>query len=83
MGAATVGGLYPTRLGKFEVWDELLDELDLRGDEQVLDIGCGRGAVLLLAANQVPAGRAVGADIWRRRDQAGNSSAARRAQCIA
>jgi arsenite methyltransferase len=76
LGAVTLGGLYSTRRGKFEVWAELLDELDLRGDEHVLDIGCGRGAVLLLAARRVPGGHAVGADIWRRRDQAGNSRAA-------
>jgi len=76
LGVMTAGYLYSTRRGKFEVWTELLDELDLRGDEHVLDIGCGRGAVLLLAAERVPGGRAVGADIWRRRDQVGNSRAA-------
>lgn len=76
LGAVAAGGLYSTRRGKFEVWAELLDELALRGDEHVLDIGCGRGAVLLLAAERVPGGRAVGADIWRRRDQVGNSRAA-------
>jgi arsenite methyltransferase len=76
LGAVTASALYTTRRGKFEVWAELLDELDLRGDEHVLDIGCGRGAVLLLAAGRVPDGRAVGADIWLRRDQSGNSRAA-------
>ena len=75
VGALTAGGLYSTRRGKFEVWTEILDELDLRGDEHVLDIGCGRGAVLLLAADRVPNGRAVGADIWLSRDQSGNSRA--------
>lgn len=75
LGALTAGGLYSTRRGKFEVWTEILDELDLRGDEHVLDIGCGRGAVLLLAAQRVPGGRAVGADIWLSRDQSGNSRA--------
>jgi arsenite methyltransferase len=75
LGALTAGGLYSTRRGKFEVWTEILDELDLRGDEHVLDIGCGRGAVLLLAADRVPSGRAVGADIWLSRDQSGNSQA--------
>jgi arsenite methyltransferase len=42
----------------------------------VLDVGCGRGAVLMLAARRLRAGRAVGADVWRRRDQSGNSRAA-------
>jgi arsenite methyltransferase len=75
LAALTAGGLYSTRRGKFEVWTEILDELGLRGDEHVLDIGCGRGAVLLLAAERVPGGRAVGADIWLSRDQSGNSRA--------
>jgi arsenite methyltransferase len=75
LGALTAGGLYSTRRGKFEVWTQILDELDLRGDEHVLDIGCGRGAVLLLAAGRVPHGRAVGADIWLSRDQTGSSPA--------
>ena len=34
-------GLYASRRGKFEVWAELLDGLKLRGDERVLDLGCG------------------------------------------
>lgn len=68
--------LYSSVRGKFAVWAEVLDELGLRGDERLLDIGCGRGAVLLLAARRLPAGRAVGADVWRRRDQTGNTRAA-------
>jgi arsenite methyltransferase len=27
-------------------WERILDRLGLRGDERVLDMGCGRGAVL-------------------------------------
>jgi arsenite methyltransferase len=61
-----------SRRGKFEVWARLLTEIGLRGDERVLDLGCGRGAVLLIAAKLVPRGRAVGVDIWRA-DQTGNS----------
>jgi arsenite methyltransferase len=67
---------YSTGPGKLSVWRELLDELDLRGDELVLDIGCGRGAVLISAARRLTLGRATGADIWRQRDQTSNSQAA-------
>ena len=66
-------GLHASRRGKFVVWAELLDELDLHGDEQILDLGCGRGAVLLLAAHHLTSGRAVGVDLWRPGDQSGNA----------
>jgi arsenite methyltransferase len=86
-GAAVAGSaasyLYSTGPGKRAIWAQLLDELGLRGDEQVLDVGCGRGAVLMLAARRVPAGRAVGADVWRRRDQSGNSRAATERNAVA
>lgn len=68
--------LYSSGPGKRAVWAELLDELHLDGNERVLDVGCGRGAVLMLAAHRVPNGRAVGVDVWRRRDQSGNARAA-------
>ena len=61
-----------TRVGKFEVWAEILEDLGLRGDETLLDLGCGRGAVLLAAARLLPNGRAIGVDIWRA-DQTDNS----------
>lgn len=71
--AAFVGSyLRTTLVGKFEVWERILGGLGLRGDERVLDLGCGRGAVLLRAAQLLPRGRAVGIDIWRA-DQTGNS----------
>jgi arsenite methyltransferase len=64
--------LYTTRVGKFTVWARILTELELRGDEDLLDLGCGRGAVLLAAAELLPKGHAVGVDLWRA-DQTGNS----------
>ena len=81
VGGTVVAGsaasyLYSTGPGKRAIWAQLLDELGLRGDEHVLDVGCGVGAVLMLAARRLPAGRAVGADVWRRCDQSGNSRAA-------
>jgi SAM-dependent methyltransferase len=73
IGIATAIGFHTSRRGKFAVWASLLDSLALRGDEEVLDLGCGRGAVLVQAAIRVPHGRAVGVDLWRRGDQAGNA----------
>ena len=75
--------LHTTLRGKFVVWAELLDQLNLRGDERILDLGCGRGAVLLMAAQHLTTGRAVGVDLWRSVDQSGNSAEATRRNAIA
>ena len=64
--------LHTTLRGKLRIWERELDRAGLRGNEQLLDLGCGRGAVLIAAARRLPTGRAVGADRWTR-DQSGNS----------
>jgi arsenite methyltransferase len=64
---------HTTRRGKFRVWDEVLDDLRLRGDERVLDMGCGRGAVLTAVASRLATGRVTGVDLWSTHDQSGNS----------
>lgn len=64
--------LHTTVRGKLRVWERELDRLNLRGDERLLDLGCGRGAVLIAAARRLPVGRAVGVDLWRSQDQSGN-----------
>jgi arsenite methyltransferase len=73
--ATPVFYLHTTRVGKFEVWARVLEDLRLRGDERLLDLGCGRGAVLLAAAKLLPRGRAIGVDLWRA-DQTNNSAKA-------
>ena len=72
--------VHAARRGKFVVWDELLGFL--RGDERLLDIGCGRGAVLMTAARRLPRGRAVGVDLWRTQDQSGNCAEATRRNAV-
>lgn len=42
--------------------DVLLDRLDLRGDETVLDAGCGSGRVTLKLLERLPRGRVVAVD---------------------
>ncbi len=65
--------LYATRRGKFLEWERILDGLRLRGDEGVLDMGCGRGAVLTAVARRLTTGRVTGVDIWSKKDQSGNA----------
>ncbi|TYB56393.1 class I SAM-dependent methyltransferase [Nonomuraea sp. PA05] len=79
--ASAASYLYTTRRGKFAVWAEELQRL--RGDERLLDLGCGRGAVLLLAAERLEKGRATGVDLWRVKDQSGNAEAVTRANAEA
>src|SRR5207253_8454791 len=83
VAAISASYLYTTRRGKFAAWAELLDRLGLRGDERVLDMGCGRGAVLLMAAQHLTTGRAVGVDLWRTVDQSGNSAEAAQRNAVA
>jgi arsenite methyltransferase len=68
--------LYATLRGKFVVWAREVDALDLTGTEQVLDLGCGRGAVLLTVARRLTTGQVIGLDAWRAKDQSGNTQAA-------
>jgi arsenite methyltransferase len=59
--------------GKFRHRDRMLNMVPWRGDEQVLDVGTGRGLLLIGAARRLTSGRSVGVDIWSTRDLSGNS----------
>lgn len=76
--ASAVSFIYATKKGKFRIWKNILSKLELKGNEQILDMGCGRGAVLIEIAHRVPQGKAVGIDLWRSQDQSGNSEATTR-----
>ena len=62
-----------SRFGKLHARDRILARLKLRGDETVLDVGCGHGLLLIAAAKLLPCGRAVGIDLWSQWEQADNS----------
>jgi arsenite methyltransferase len=64
--------VWSSRFGKLKLRDRVLDRLQWRGDEQVLDVGCGRGLFLIGAAKRLTSGKAVGVDIWSEVDQSGN-----------
>jgi SAM-dependent methyltransferase len=74
--ATSAAMLHSSRRGKLIERDRLLDGLGLQGDEEVLDVGCGRGLLLIGAAKRVPAGRAVGIDVWSQVDQSDNRRSA-------
>ena len=67
---------YYSKVTKVRERERLLDLVKWRGDERVLDVGCGRGLMLVGAARRLSTGRAVGVDIWRAEDQSSNSAAA-------
>jgi ubiquinone/menaquinone biosynthesis C-methylase UbiE len=75
--------LHTTLRGKLRVWERVLDQAGLKGNERLLDLGCGRGAVLIAAARRLPTGHAVGADLWSGKDQSGNSPEATLANAAA
>lgn len=74
--------LHTTLRGKLRVWERVLDQAGLKGNERLLDLGCGRGAVLIAAARRLAAGHAVGADLWSK-EQSGNSPEATLANAAA
>lgn len=73
--AGAMGGLmiYWSRFTKVRERETMLDAVAWRGDEHVLDIGCGRGLLLVAAARRLSSGRAVGIDIWQSADQSANA----------
>ena len=64
--------VWGSKVGKVRGRDRLLDSLPWQGDEAVLDVGCGRGLLLIGAAKRLTTGKAVGVDIWQAEDLSGN-----------
>jgi ubiquinone/menaquinone biosynthesis C-methylase UbiE len=62
-----------SKVMKLRVRERFLDSLALKGDETLLDVGCGRGLLVVGAAKRLPKGRAVGLDLWKSMDQSGNA----------
>jgi len=66
--------LHGSKVVKVRDRERILDLIGWRGDERVLDVGCGRGLMLVGAARRLTTGRSVGIDIWSARDQAANDA---------
>jgi len=70
--------VWSSKVGKRLFCRRLLESLALRGDEIVVDVGCGRGQLLNAAARRLPNGKAIGIDSWQSKDQSGNHPEATR-----
>jgi arsenite methyltransferase len=60
--------------GKIYQAEVMLDKISWKGNEQVLDVGCGRGLLAVKVAKRLnKEGHVTGIDIWNSKDLSGNS----------
>ena len=64
--------IWSSKVGKLRKRTVLIDGLNLKGDETILDVGCGRGLLLNEAAKHLTTGKAIGIDLWQTMDQSDN-----------
>jgi arsenite methyltransferase len=65
--------LYSSKIGKCRQRDKLINSFNIKGDETILDIGCGKGLLLIAAAKKLISGKAIGIDIWNNLDLSKNN----------
>jgi len=72
--AAGIVMLWSSRVAKLRVRDRIIESIPWRGDEAVLDVGCGRGLLAIAAAKKLTkSGKVTGVDIWNDEDLSGNT----------
>jgi len=74
-GAMGLWMVYDSKIGKVREREDYLDKIVWRGDEHVLDVGCGLGLFLIGAAKRLKTGRAVVIYLWQAEDLSGNTPA--------
>ena len=65
--------IFYAQVGKFRPRDRMLGRVNWTGNEIVLDVGTGRGLLMIGAAKRLSTGKAIGIDIWSKGDLSGNS----------
>ena len=62
------------KVGKFRHRERILNCIDWKGDEMVLDVGTGLGLLMIGAAKHLKGGKSIGTDIWNKNDLSSNNS---------
>ena len=73
LAAGGVLMLIYVKWGKFRHRDRMLSLVTWAGSERVLDVGTGRGLLMVGAAKHLTTGKSVGIDIWSKTDLSGNT----------
>ena len=68
--------VWSSRVAKLQVRDRLIEAVEIAADDRVLDVGCGRGLMVIGAAKRLKSGKATGVDVWNAHDLSGNSAEA-------
>jgi len=61
-----------SKWGKFRHRDRMLSLISWTGNEKILDVGTGRGLLMIGAAKKLTTGKSTGIDIWSGKDLSGN-----------
>jgi SAM-dependent methyltransferase len=64
---------YYIKFGKLHRRDKMISMIDWKGNENVLDIGTGRGLLMIGAAKKLTLGKSIGIDIWNSGDMHSNT----------
>jgi arsenite methyltransferase len=75
-GGCALGGILMLAYSlsaKYKHRDRMLNIIKWTGHEQVLDIGTGRGLLMIGAAKRLTTGKAIGIDIWNTEDLSANN----------
>ncbi len=63
-----------SKFGKAKHRDRILNMVDWKGNEFVLDVGTGAGLLMIGAAKKLNSGKSYGIDIWNKKDLSKNTS---------